>query len=72
MYMLLGTQTLQAGVHEVFDTIYIKGAHMRERDLKIMALGPEKSAILDGLWQSCAHTIWPLFFVSSAAVCPTT
>jgi hypothetical protein len=38
----------QAGVHDVFDTIYVKGTHMRERDLKIMSLGPERSAVLDG------------------------
>lgn len=38
---------LLAGTHEVTDTIYIKGAHMRERNLKVTALGPERSATLD-------------------------
>ena len=39
---------LLQGVYDVFDTIYIKSAEMREKSLKIMSLGPDRSAVLDG------------------------
>lgn len=39
---------LLAGTYDVFNTIYVKGAGMREKSLKVMALGPDRSAVLDG------------------------
>ena len=43
------TICLLAGVHEVYDTIYVKGPHMREQKLAIMALGKDRSVTLDGM-----------------------
>jgi len=40
-----------AEVHEVTDTVYVKGAGMREKGLRIIALGSKHSAVLDGLGQ---------------------
>ena len=39
---------LTVGTYDVTDTIYVKGQSMREKSLKIMALGPDGSVVLDG------------------------
>merc|ERR1712146_374496 len=42
---------LLAGTHEITDTVYVKGGHMREKELQLMALGETRSVVLDGLGQ---------------------
>eukprot|EP00041_Stephanoeca_diplocostata_P018635 m.391502 g.391502 ORF g.391502 m.391502 type:complete len:347 (+) comp21074_c0_seq24:159-1199(+) len=46
------TICILAGRYEVTDTVYVKGANMREQKLKIMALGHDRSVILDGMGQA--------------------
>ena len=41
------------GEYEVFETIYIEGANMRDKELKIMNLGRSGKVVLDGETRTC-------------------